>query len=66
MKFAEYAKMYMALAGGIATGGLGLTDIPGSWKLPLEIVVVVATAFATWAVPNRDPNEFESQYFDPQ
>lgn len=52
MKFAQWAKMYTALGGGIATGALGLTDLPAAWKLPLELVVVVATAFATWRVPN--------------
>jgi hypothetical protein len=52
VKFAEWAKMYMALAGGIGTGALGLTDLPASWKLPLELVVVAGTAFATWRVPN--------------
>lgn len=64
MKFAEYAKMYVALIGLVATGVLGVADIPGSWKIPLSVVVAVAGAVAVWATPNRDPNEFENQYFD--
>jgi hypothetical protein len=56
VKFAEYAKMYVALVGLVAAGGLGMTDLPASWKLPLEIVAVVATAFATWRVPNTPPD----------
>lgn len=64
MKFAEYAKMYVALIGLVATGVLGVADIPGSWKVPASVVVAVAGAFAVWKVGNRDPNEFEKQYFD--
>lgn len=66
MKFAEYAKMYVALLGLAASGVVGVTDLPTTWKLPLAIVVAVAGAFATWATPNRDPNEFSTQYFEGQ
>lgn len=53
MKFAEWLKMWTALAGGVATGALGLTDLPASWKLPLELVVVSATAAGVWKVENK-------------
>lgn len=66
MKFAEYAKMYVALAGLVASGILGVSDLPTSWKLPLTIAVAIAGAFATWATPNRDPDEFSTQYFEGQ
>lgn len=66
MKFAEYAKMYVALAGLLASGVLGVSGLPVSWKLPLAIVIAVAGAFGTWATPNRDPKEFETQYFEGQ
>lgn len=57
--------MWVALAGLVGTGGLGMTDLPAAWKLPLEVVVVVATAFATWRVPNADPDAFANQYYKP-
>lgn len=53
MKFAEWAKMYMALAGLIASGVLGVTGIPLAWKVPLAIIVAVAGAFAVWKVENK-------------
>lgn len=63
MKFAEYAKMYAALVGLIGAGVIGLQDMPVSWKLPLEIVVVVAGAVVTWAIPNKNssgsPDDFD-------
>jgi hypothetical protein len=55
VKFAEWLKMWVALAGGIATGGLGLADLPAQLKLPLEFVTVIATAVAVWNVKNADP-----------
>lgn len=55
MKFAEYAKMYVALVGLIAAGVAGVPDIPLGWKLPLEIVIAVVGAFAVWKVENRTP-----------
>jgi hypothetical protein len=55
MKFAEYAKMYMALAGLLAAGALGVTGIPVGWKVPLALVVAAAGAFGVWKVENVDP-----------
>lgn len=52
MKFAEWAKAYVALAGLVAAGVAGVTDIPLSWKLPLAIVIAVAGAFAVWKTEN--------------
>lgn len=54
--------MYVALAGLIASGVLGVTDIPVTWKLPLALAVAVAGAFATWATPNRpaDVNQLDA------
>ena len=57
MKFAAYAKMYVALVGLLASAGLGVTGIPLAWKLPLGLAVAGAGAFATWKVENvpQDP-----------
>jgi hypothetical protein len=57
MKFAQWAKMYVALLGLLASAALGVTGIPLSWKLPLALVVAAAGAFATWKVENapEDP-----------
>jgi hypothetical protein len=55
VRFGEYAKAYVALAGLLASAGLGVTGIPVTWKLPLALVVAGAAAFATWRVPNADP-----------
>jgi hypothetical protein len=55
VKFAEYAKMYVALAGLIAAGVVGVPDIPLWAKLPLQVVIAVAGAFAVWKVENKDP-----------
>lgn len=52
MRFAQYAKMYVALAGLLASAGLGVSGIPMSWKLPFALVVAGAGAFATWKVEN--------------
>lgn len=55
MKFAEWAKAWVALAGLIAAGVAGVPDIPLAWKLPLSIVIAVTGAFAVWKVENKDP-----------
>lgn len=55
MKFAEWAKAWVALVGLVAAGVAGVPDIPLSWKLPLSIVIAVAGAFAVWKVENKDP-----------
>lgn len=57
MKFAEYAKMYVALAGLIAAGVAGVPDIPIAWKLPLEIAIAVCGAFAVWKVENKTDDD---------
>lgn len=64
MKFAEYAKMYVALAGLVANGFLAEADLPDGWAWPIRVVAVIASAFAVWKVENREPNEFENQYFE--
>jgi len=53
VKFAEWAKAYVALAGLIAAGVAGVPDIPLGWKLPLAVVIAVAGAFAVWKVENK-------------
>lgn len=53
MKFAEWAKAYVALAGLIGVAVVGVPDIPLAWRLPLQIVVAVSGAFAVWKVENR-------------
>jgi len=57
MKFAQWAKSYVALVGLLATAGLGVTGIPLGWKLPLALIVAGAGAFAVWRFPNapEDP-----------
>lgn len=52
MKFAEWAKSYAALAGLLASGALGVSGLPLSWKLPLALVVAGSGAFAVWKIPN--------------
>lgn len=49
------AKAYAALIGSIATALLGVyaADTPAG-KI-LTVLSVVATAFATWRIPNKDP-----------
>lgn len=65
MKFAEYAKMYVALAGLVAQGLLAeATFLPSPVLYGVKVVAIIATAFAVWKTDNRDPNEFEKAYFD--
>lgn len=65
MKFAEYAKMYVALFGLVAQGLLAeATFLPAPVQYGVKVVAIVATAVAVWKVPNRDPQEFEKAYFD--
>lgn len=64
MKWAEYAKMYVALAGLLASAALGVPDFPATYKLPAMLIIAAAGAFATWKTSNRDPQEFEKAYFD--
>lgn len=53
MKFAEYAKMYVALVGLIAQGLLAeATFLPAPWLYGIRVVGVIAAAFAVWRVPN--------------
>ena len=56
MNVLAYAKSIAALVGAIATALLAIygpeTEV-GHW---LTVASVVATAVATWAVPNRDPH----------
>lgn len=53
MKFAEWAKMYVALAGLVAQGLLAdATFLPTPWLYGVKVVAIVATAFAVWKVPN--------------
>lgn len=67
MKFAEYAKMYVALAGLIANALITeATFLPAPWLYAARVVAIIATAFAVWKVENRDPKEFETQYFEGQ
>lgn len=47
--------MWVALAGLLASAGLGVSGIPTAWKLPLSLVVAGAGAFAVWKVENA-PN----------
>lgn len=53
MKFAEWAKAYVALAGLIAVAVIGVPDIPLAWRLPLQVAVAVSGAFAVWKVENK-------------
>lgn len=48
------AKMYAALVGSIATALLGTYAADTPVGQVLTVVAVVATAIATWAVPNAD------------
>lgn len=56
MRFAEYAKAYVALAVLIASSLV--TQLPGDPRVQFwgGLVVAVGGAFAVWAVPNTDPN----------
>lgn len=54
MKFAEYAKMYATLIGSVLTALSATTGvIPDAAKPYVAIALAVATAVATWAVPNK-------------
>lgn len=53
MKFAEYAKAYVALVGLVAAGVAGVSGLPLGWALPLQVVIAVAGAFAVWKVENK-------------
>lgn len=54
MKFAEYAKMYAALAGTVLTALLSAPiPLPDSVRPWLVALSIVATAVATWAIPNK-------------
>lgn len=53
MKFAQWAKMYVALAGLIAQGLIAeATFLPAAWLYGFKVVAIVATAFAVWKVQN--------------
>lgn len=52
MKFAVYAKAWVALAGSIATALLGVYAADTTVGKFLTVVMVVATAFGTWYVEN--------------
>ena len=49
---AQAAKAYVALAGAIATALLAVFTADTTIGQVLTVVVVVATAFATYTVPN--------------
>ena len=54
MKFAEYLKAYAALIGSILTALSATTGIlPDSWKPWVAAALVIATAVATWRLPNK-------------
>lgn len=64
MKLAEYAKMYVALAGLVAQALLAeATFLPGPVLTVVKVVAIVAGAVAVYVTPNRDPAEFEKAYF---
>lgn len=65
MKFAEWAKAYVALAGLVAAGVAGVADIPLGWKLPLAIVIAVAGAVSVWKVENAPANSPDDFDWDP-
>lgn len=68
MRFAEYAKAYVALLGAIAAGLQGVYTADTVVGQIAMVVTIVATAFATWRVPNaevvNDPVE-DHIYRDP-
>jgi hypothetical protein len=53
----ENAKAYIALIGSIATALLGIYTADTTVGQVLTVVTVVATAFATWRVPNKPITE---------
>lgn len=54
MHILENAKAYAALVGTVATALLGVYAADTQVGKVLTIVGVVATAFATWRIPNAD------------
>lgn len=50
--FAQNAKAYAALVGSIVTVLLGVVPVSSQWHAVLVALGVVATAVATWRVPN--------------
>lgn len=64
MKFAEYAKAYIALAGLVAQALLAeATFLPGPVLTVVKVVAIIASAVAVYATPNRNPAEFDKAYF---
>ena len=56
MKFAEYAKSYAAFLGVVLTAALSAPIPLPEWLRPyLVLLSVIATAVATWAIPNKPP-----------
>lgn len=56
MKFARYAKAYAAFIGAVLTAALSAPiPLPESVRPWLVLASVVATAVATWAIPNTPP-----------
>lgn len=51
-----YLKAYAALIGSIATALLAVYASDSTVGQALTVVSVIATAVATWAVPNLDPH----------
>lgn len=59
MKFAERAKAYATLVGGIITAILGMPDVPlpDSVRPWLMLAGAICTAVVTFAIPNKPPAE---------
>lgn len=60
MKAMETLKAWAALVGSILTALSASTDVlPYNWKPWVALVLAIATAIATWAVPNKpaDPQD---------
>jgi len=55
MKFAERAKAYAALIGGVITAILGMPDVPvpDAVRPWLMLASAACTAVATFAIPNK-------------
>lgn len=51
---AEWAKAYVSLIGAVATGLMAMYGPDTTVGQVLTVIVIVTTAVATWAVPNRD------------
>lgn len=54
-KIKEAAKMIAALIGALLTAGSTL--VPADWNGWLGLIVAVATAVATYAIPNAEPKQ---------